>query len=122
MRRQLLVSLMLCVIAWLGRPQAACAVEGISSSDPRDRTLDLAPADAGPLKLAKFYYQHVEVNFRQIAMVSPDGRSVMYLQGGSDYSAERKKLYVAQIDARDSWSSYTLNSRAIGRDWLPRTR
>ncbi|GLH81022.1 hypothetical protein SSBR45G_59310 [Bradyrhizobium sp. SSBR45G] len=42
-------------------------------------------------------------------MVSPDGRLVMYLQGGGDYSAERKVLNVSRLDARDSWSSYALN-------------
>ena len=102
MRRQVLVSIILCVTAcYLGWPQAAGAVEWINCNDPYYRTLDLAPVGAGPLELAKVTCQRVQADFQQIAMVSPDGGSIMYLQGGGDYTAERKVLYTARLDARD---------------------
>lgn len=110
MRRQLLISVALSLTTlYLGSLQAARAVEWINYNDPYYHTLDLAPVGAGPLELTKVFFQRVEANFKGTAMVSPDGRAVMYLQGGSDYSAERKVLYVARLDARDSWSSYVLN-------------
>ncbi len=114
MRRQLLVSVILCATTWyLGWPHAARAVEWINCNDPYYRKLDLAPEGRGPLELAKVFCQRVQIDFKQVAMVSPDGRSVMYLQGGSDYTAERKVLQVARLDARDSWSSYALNMGAL---------
>jgi hypothetical protein len=114
MRVQLLVSVILCATAWyLGWPQAAGAVEWINCNDPYYHTLDLAPEGRGPLELAKVFCQRVQIDFKQVAMVSPDGRSVMYLQGGSDYAAESKVLQVARFGARDSWSSYALNMGAL---------
>lgn len=114
MRRQVLVSIIPCVTAcYLGWPQAAGAVEWINCNDPYYRTLDLAPVGAGPLELAKVTCQRVQADFQQIAMVSPDGGSIMYLQGGGDYTAERKVLYTARLDARDGWSSYALNMGAL---------
>src|SRR4051794_597608 len=86
MRRQLLISMALCATAWcLGWPQAAHAIERINCDDPYYRTLDLAPVGPGPLELAKVFCQRVETNFRAVAMVSPDGRSIVYLQGGPGY-------------------------------------
>jgi hypothetical protein len=115
MRRQSLISIALCATAWcLGWPQAAHAVERINCDDPYYRTLDLAPVGPGPLELAKVFCQRVETNFKEVAMVSPDGRSIVYLQGGTDYSAERKMLYIAPLDAVDSWRSHAL---AMGPLW-----
>ena len=115
MPRQLLVSVILCAAAWcLAGLQAASAVEWFNCDDPYYRKLDLAPEGRGPLELAKVFCQLVPFDFKQVAMVSPDGRSVMYLQGGGDYTAERKLLHVSRLDARDSWSSYALN---IGPLW-----
>src|SRR3569833_1675383 len=115
MRRQWLVSVILCATTWyLGWPQEASAVEWFNCDDPYYRKLDLAPEGRGPLELAKVFCQLVPFDFKQVAMVSPDGRSVMYLQGGGDYTTEHKKLHVSRLDARDSWSSYALN---IGPLW-----
>jgi hypothetical protein len=112
--RRLLVSFILCATIWyLGWPQAARAVEWINCNDPYYRKLDLAPEGRGPLELAKVFCQRVQIDFKQVGMVSPDGRSVMYLQGGSNYAAERKVLHVARLDAHDSWSSYALNMGAL---------
>lgn len=86
MRRQLLISVALSLTTlYLGSLQAARAVEWINYNDPYYHTLDLAPVGAGPLELTKVFFQRVEANFKGTAMVSPDGRAVMYLQGGSDY-------------------------------------
>ena len=71
------------------------------------------PTGAGPLELAKLFCQREEINFKEVTMVSPDGRSIMYLQGGTDYSVEGKVLHVARLDAHDSWSSYVLNMGAL---------
>jgi hypothetical protein len=114
MRRPLLISVALCATAWhLGWPQAARAVEWINCNGPYYRTLDLAPVGPGPLELAKVFCQRVQVNFKQVAMISPDGRSIVYLEGGSDFTAERKTLHVARLDTRDGWRSYALNMGAL---------
>jgi hypothetical protein len=110
MRRQLLVPVLLCATTlYFGWSRAANAVERVNCDNPYDGRLDLVPTGAGPLELAKLFCQRVEINFKEVTMVSPDGRSIMYLQGGTDYSAERKVLHVARLDAHDSWSSYVLN-------------
>ena len=110
MRRQLLISVALCATAWyLGGPQAARAVEWINCNGPYYRALDLAPVGPGPLELARVFCQRVQVNFKQVAMISPDGRSIVYLEGGSDFTVERKTLHVARLDTPDGWRSYALN-------------
>lgn len=114
MRRRWPVSVILCAITWyLGWPQAAGAVEWANCHDPYYRKLDLAPVGAGPLELAKVFCQRVQTDFKQVATVSPDGRAIMYLQGGGNYTAERKVLHVARLNAHDSWSSYALNMGAL---------
>jgi hypothetical protein len=66
----------------------------------------LAPIGPGPLELAKIFCQRVQVDFKRAALISPDGRSVAYLQGASSFPTV---LHVARLDARDSWRSYGLN-------------
>ena len=43
---------------------------------------DLAPIGSGPLELTNVYCQRVRRDFAQVAMISPDGRAIVYLQGG----------------------------------------
>ncbi|MDB5599719.1 MAG: hypothetical protein JWN71_1763 [Xanthobacteraceae bacterium] len=113
MRRKLLISISLCAIAWcLGHPQTARAVEWINC-DPHYRAMDLAPVGSGPLELMKVFCQRVRFDFTQVAMVSPDGRFVAYLEGGTDYAVERKILHVAPLDTYDSWTSHSLNMGAL---------
>jgi len=112
MRRQLLVSVALCAPTWyLEWPQTARAVEWINCNDPYYRTLDLAPVRPGPFELAKVLCQRVQVDFTQIAMISPDGRSIVYLEGGSSFAAEREMLHVARLDARHGRSA--LHARVV---------
>ena len=65
----------------------------------------------GPFELAKVLCQRVQVDFKQVAMISPDGRSIVYLEGGSSFAAEREMLHVAQLDARHGRSA--LHARVV---------
>ncbi len=44
-------------------------------------------------------------------MISPDGRSIVYLEGGSSFAAEREMLHVARLDARHGRSA--LHARVV---------
>ena len=115
MQHRSLISIALCAAAWyLWWPQPARTVEGENRDDAYYRTLDLAPVGPGPFELAKVFLQHVQFNFKQAAMISPDGRSIVYLEGGSNFAAERKILHIARLDARDSWTNHVL---AMGALW-----
>ncbi|WP_315781149.1 MULTISPECIES: hypothetical protein [unclassified Bradyrhizobium] len=108
------VSVLLIAVACCNRPEPAQAVEWINCDDRWVRALDPTTDGQGPLELAKVFCQRIEYNSQEMAMVSPDGSAVMYLQGGTHYAAERKVLHVARLDAHDGWSSHTL---AMGPLW-----
>lgn len=74
---------------------------------------DLAPIGAGPLELVKVFCQQVRFDFRSATVVSPDGRSIAYLEGGSSYVAERKVLHVAPLHVRNGWTDHPLNMGAL---------
>lgn len=46
-------------------------------------------------------------------MISPDGRSIVYLQGGSTFVTERKMLHIARLEAQDRSASHGLNMGAL---------
>ena len=74
---------------------------GVVSGDRHRHVLtraDLAPIGSGPLELTNVYCQRVRRDFAQVAMISPDGRAIVYLQGGGRFTAERKVLHVARLD------------------------
>ncbi|NOJ48831.1 hypothetical protein [Bradyrhizobium archetypum] len=101
MRRQFLVSIALCATAWsLGWVQAARAAEAVNSSVPYYRT--------------KGFSQRVALDFREVAIVSPNGNAVVYLEGGTHFAAERKVLHIARLDAGNDWRSHPL---AMGALW-----
>ena len=101
MRRQLLISIALCATVWsLGWTQAVSAAESVNPSVPYYRT--------------KGFSQRVAVNFREVAIVSPDGHAVVYLEGGPGFAAERKVLHIARLDAGNDWRSHPL---AMGALW-----
>ncbi|QOG17726.1 MULTISPECIES: hypothetical protein [Bradyrhizobium] len=113
MRRQLIASALCAIISYLGSLLTVGAVERINGNDPASQTQDAAPVGPGPLRLAKLFHQRMQIDFRQLSMVSPDGRAIMYLQGGSHFAVERKLLHVARLDTQDGWSSYALNMGAL---------
>src|SRR5687767_12752774 len=99
----------LCVAAMCsGQPSAASAVEWTNCNDPVYRRMPLEPVGAGPLELTKVFCQYISADFKQAVMISPDGRSIVFLQGGSHFSAEHKVLHVSRLEARESWTRHPL--------------
>ena len=92
-----------------GLAHAAADVPTINCDGFFNRGPDLAPIGPGPLELAKIYCQRIRPGNNTAASISPDGRSIAYLEGSSSYVAERKVLHVAPLHMRDSWTDCQLN-------------
>lgn len=85
----------------------------------------LEPTSDGPLALATVFCQRTVIDFKQVGMISPDGQSMAYLQGGSTSGQERKVLYLAPLASHDAWAQQPLNMGAMwkfARDALPAYR
>src|SRR4051812_19476226 len=115
MRRRLLsVSMALFATAWnCGWGRAATPVQWINCDDAYYRSLDLAPIGPGPLELAKVHCQRIPIVGKSAASVSPDGRSIAFLELANSYVEERKVLHVAPLDVRDHWTNTPLNMGAL---------
>lgn len=78
---------------------AAGPAPRINCVAPHHRDLDLTPIGSGPLELAEIYCQFFRFSTKGDPIVSPDGRSIAYVEN-------RRLLRVAPLDARDSWIDF----------------